>query len=44
MGQPDVKKEKPYRKAQESEDKKMDLYEKSLAGEEKLTLVGLGDV
>ena len=35
MGQPDVKKEKPYRKAQESEDMKMDLYEKILAGEEK---------
>ena len=39
MGQPDVKKEKPYRKAQESEDMKMDLYEKILAGEEKLSLV-----
>ena len=44
MGQPDVKKEKPYRKAQESEDMKMDLYEKILAGEEKLSLVGLGYV
>lgn len=44
MRQPDVKKEKPYRKAQESEDMKMDLYEKILAGEEKLSLVGLGYV
>ena len=44
MGRPDVKKEKPYRKAQESEDMKMDLYEKILAGEEKLSLVGLGYV